>query len=618
MCGICGTTAAGDGRSLAAINAALAHRGPDDEGLHIDRAAGVGLAARRLAIIDVEGGHQPIANEDRAVWAVLNGEIYNHPSLQQHLRRRGHRLRSRTDTEVLVHLYEDHGARLVHAIEGMYALAVWDARARRLLLARDRFGEKPLFYALRGGDLWFASELTALLRGLPGGLELDPAGVDAYLRLGYVPGPGSIAQGVRQLPPGSTLTWDAKRRRAEVETYWAPPPSPERNGARYGDLVAETRELLERSVRSRLISDVPLGVFLSGGVDSTLIAALAAREAAQPLRTFTVGYQDGDVNETGAAGRIAAALDTEHSELILGASDVGPAFDRAVGRLDQPLADQAFVALAALARYARRDVTVAVGGEGADELFGGYPRYRWLARAERLRRRLPKAVSGSLAAALGRLPGSRASRLGLVLAPVEPLERHLAWVGAGRGAPPAAVRGPQLGPSGSAPPFELALAGSTIDDLFMRLDQAVWLPGDVLAKADRATMLASLEMRTPYLSRELAEFAATVPAPLHTRGRGKGLLREVLDRIDRESGATQARKLAFRVPAAQWLRGPLAPALREAGHGPLYEQGWLNAGAVERLTDEHLAGRTDRSAALWPVLVLARWFESAVDGAKHA
>jgi asparagine synthase (glutamine-hydrolysing) len=615
MCGICGATSAWNGSALSAMNAAMVHRGPDDEGIYIDQESGVGLGARRLSIIDVEGGHQPIANEDGTVWAVLNGEIYNHPSLQKHLLERGHRLASRTDTEVLVHLYEDHGAQFVHALEGMFALALWDARRRLLVLARDRFGEKPLFYAERGGELTFASELKPLLRGLSCSCELDPAAVDAYFVFGYLPGSGSFVRGVRQLEPGSLLVWEQATRSSTTQRYWSPPRMPATQPTPLDELAEETARLLEVSVRSRLISDVPLGVFLSGGVDSTLVAALAAANSSRPLRTFTVGYDVGTVDERRAAYRSAELIGAEHHELVLGEEEVAervPGFIRALG---QPLADEAFVALRALAEFARPEVTVAVGGEGADELFGGYPRYRWLARAEHVPAWLPRAQTARAASVVGRLGGgARTARARDVLLPQTTLQRHVRWVGGPRVDFRAELYGPRLRPYVAvepAPPGfdELASPNGSVEAAFMRLDQMQWLPDDVLLKADRATMQVSLEFRTPFLHRELAEFAASIPGSLHVREGGKLLLRRVLrERLPEASFGR--RKVAFRIPSERWLRAPLRPELLEQlDTSTLYSEGWLQRGPVAGLVSEHFEGR-DRSAILWPIFVLGLWLDS--------
>ena len=618
MCGICGSTDDGRLTRVGRMNAAMVLRGPDDEGSYADERTGVALGARRLSIIDVEGGHQPVCNEDRTVWAALNGEVYNHPALQEQLKARGHRFNSGVDTEVLVHLYEEYGPAMVHALEGMYAFALWDTEKRELLIVRDRFGEKPLFYAEEGGELTFASELDPLLAGLGRDPDLEPAAVDAFFVFGYVPGPGTLVKGIRQLPPGHLLRWRRSDRVVRIEPYWQPQPADGSSGTEpFEDLVAETGRLLEASVRSRLLADVPLGVFLSGGLDSSLIAALAAKVSPRPVKTFTVGYDVGAVSETAEAAKTARELGTEHHELVLTQDELVRRIPSLLAGMDQPLADQALVSLHAIAEHARRDVTGAVGGEGADERFGGYPRYRWLSYGERIRRRVPAPVAAGLASAVRRAPHARAARVADVLEPREVLQRHLDWVTAPRGALRESLYGPEL--RGRVP------AGRVLDDLSARLDgagavpvmarlmvldQRHWLPDDVLVKADRAGMRVSMEIRTPYLHRELAEFAATVPGRVHAGRNGKTLLRALLEQLAPETAARPRPKTAFRVPAADWLRGPLAPLMdQQLGGGAAFAEGWFDRDAAARLVREHRSGSRDASSALWPLLAFGLWLD---------
>jgi asparagine synthase (glutamine-hydrolysing) len=615
MCGISGTTRAGVGESIAAMNHALRHRGPDDEGVYIDKLANVGLGVRRLSVIDVAGGHQPVSNEDQTVWAVLNGEIYNHSALRQRLQVRGHTFMSKSDTEVLVHAYEDFGDDLVHALEGMFAFAIWDGRRRRMLLARDRFGEKPLFYSQQGGALTFASELTALRAGGAGG-EVSPQAIDAFFVFGYIPGPGTILGGVQQLPPGHCLSWEQADGAVAVRGYWAPLPMPSGPCPPFRELVEETQQLLEESVRSRLIADVPLGLFLSGGVDSTLVTALAARNSSVPVKTFTIGYDVGRVNELKPARRIAATLETDHHETVLTLDDVKTRVPDVLAALDQPIADQALVASHALAQDARREVTVAVGGEGADELFGGYPRYQWLAKSLQLQRRIPAVAHAGAGAAFGvfPLPG-RAQRLRDMFLSGPSRARHFQWVTGRRPALRSRLYGPRLRSELAKERQwleEMAPAGPELDGEIagiLRLDQTMWLPDDVLAKADRASMLVSLEVRTPYLDRRLAEFAFTIPAAIHCDGQGKSLLRAVLAGILPETWAGRP-KAAFRVPSAEWLRGPLATSLSDQlRNGRLYRDRWFDGDAVTHIAREHQSQRRDWSSVIWPIYALGVWMD---------
>ena len=585
--------------------AALRHRGPDDEGVHVDSGTQVAIGATRLSIIDVAGGHQPLSNEDGTVWAVLNGEIYNHPQLQRQLKEAGHRMSSRCDTEVLVHLYEEYGSEMVSGLDGMFAFAILDLRKRSVLLARDRFGEKPLFMTGEG-PLAFASEIVALTRaGLGGGI--DPGAVREYLERSYICGPRTIVEGIIQLLPGHTLEMDCATGRRTVRRYWRPP------GYNAGSLgvnprtaVAEAKQLLEQSVRSRLISDVPLGVFLSGGVDSTLIASMAAACTDAPVRTYTVGYEVGAFNEFDAARKSADAISSIHTEVMIRDNDVIPLFDDLMGKMDQPIADQALLASYAVSKRARQDVKVVVGGEGADEIFVGYPRYLWLRRGEDVRHRAGAALRYGEALAL-RAPSPRIrARADALLGHGTLMQRNQAWLTGDRAPEVAKVLGPRL--VGVGPQIRTHEDGlpAGIPGI-LNFDQVEWLPHDVLAKADRSSMLASLEVRTPYLSAQVAEFAAAVPIGLHMRAGGKYLLRSVLAQMMSARFARQP-KTAFRVPAAKWLAGPLAGRLKsEANDGPMVRDGWVDGGVLGTTITEHMCGHADRSDILWPLLCLGTW-----------
>ena len=609
MCGICGTSWLENEPTLSAMSAALVRRGPDDDGSFLDHTSRVSLAARRLSIIDVPGGHQPIQNETGTVTVVFNGEIYNFQLLRNRLLERGHRFTTQADTEVLVHLYEEYGPDLVHALEGMFAFALWDSERALLVLARDRFGEKPLFYTERDGRLSFASELHALVAGGVCDWDLDPEAIDEYFTFGYIAPPASVVRSVSQLPPGHLLLWYPGTA-AEVRQYWMPPRQASTLAGSLDELVDEVEQILSASVRSRLVADVPVGVFLSGGVDSALLTALAARTSSR-LKTFTVTYDTGQVGEGAAARRSAELVGADHHELVLTERDLAANAEGYLANLDQPVADEAFVALRAVSEFARREVKVAVGGEGADEIFSGYPRYRWLARSVALERWTPARVrrrAGALAAAL---PG-RGGRLERVLTTAPLADRHLDWVTDGRRRFRHSLYGPRMRQyaervsAGGTPNGVEAETNGNVEGLLMRLDQEHWLPGDVLAKADRASMQASLELRTPYLHRELVEFAATIPPAEH---RGKRLLRRALDRS--LLAAIDSRpKTAFRTPTADWLRGVLAPALgRQLAESRLYEDGWFDRGAVRRVVEDHTAGQ-DRSKVLWPLFVLSTWLDT--------
>ncbi len=616
MCGIAGSTEDPDGRAVRAMCATLRHRGPDDEGVHSDPAATVSIGARRLSVIDVDGGHQPLCNEDGSVWAAFNGEIYNHRELREELSRRGHTFSTAGDTEVLVHLYEEYGDAMVHALEGMFAFAIWDERERRLLLARDRFGEKPLFVHEHDGELLFASELTALLEVKPALRELDPYAIDAFFVFAYVPGPGTVVPGVRQLPPGHLLSWTRERRRGELRSWWAPPRLGARRRESFAAIAAEASELFEQSVGTRIVADVPVGVFLSGGVDSTLVASAAARASSRPLQTFTVGYDVGSVDETGRAREVAARLGSEHHEVTLTLADVAERVPKLLASLDQPLADRATVPLHALSEFARPRVTVALGGEGADELFGGYPRYRRLEQARRVHAALPALATRPLAAAsracAGWAPASRAARR---LASTSLLERNLDWATAERRDARAALYGPRLADLRHDRVLgDLALRAGELDGgatarWLMRLDQVHYLPDDVLVKTDRASMLVSLELRTVFLHAGLAELAGSLDTSMHLGGVGKALVHAMLPPgLLPSGGRGRYRKTAFRVPAAQWLRGPLAATIDEQlERGTIFSEGYFDRGAAERLAREHASAERDHSDRLWPLLAFGLW-----------
>jgi asparagine synthase (glutamine-hydrolysing) len=623
MCGIAGSTEDPDGRRVRAMCATIHHRGPDDEGVHSDPASGVSIGMRRLSIMDVAGGHQPLHNEDGSLAVICNGEIYNHPQLREDLLARGHVFATSSDTEVLVHLYEEYGEELVHALDGMFAFALWDERRGRLLLARDRFGEKPLFLHERGGELTFASEVTALLEVMAHRPELDPAAIDAFFVFAYVPGPGTIVPGVRQLPPGHLLSWERAGSGCRERAWWTAGAEDLAPQERFDSALAEARRLFEESVRRRMISDVPLGVFLSGGVDSTLVAIAAAQASSKRLQTFTVGYDVGSVSETAQARRTAAYLDSEHHEVTLTQEIVAERAPALLAGLDQPLADRALLPLNVLSEFARPRVTVALGGEGADELFGGYPRYRWLGRSRRAEAALPAGAAAPIGALLrgttarvGR--GERAARR---LTPAPLLERNLDWVTSERRHRRAALYGPRMGAVGDgqvtadlaaragAPPRGGRRDGNSTVRWLMHLDQVDYLPDNVLFKTDRAGMLASLEIRTVFLNRELADFAASLDTSVHLAGGGKAIVRAMLpEGVINTSRLGRYRKTAFRVPAADWLRGPLAGALDgQLERGSIYAEGYFDREAARALVREHRAGGCDHSELLWPLLSLGLW-----------
>jgi asparagine synthase (glutamine-hydrolysing) len=614
MCGIAGFLAPPGERAdrglVERMVATLRHRGPDGTGVYVDGRAGLGVA--RLRVIDLETGDQPIANEDGSVHVVLNGEIYDFAALRAGLIERGHRVTTRSDTEVLVHLWEESGENLLERIPGMFAFALWDRRRERLLLARDRMGEKPLYWARRGGWLVFASELRALLAHPEIGRELDLEGVARYLAYDCIPEPASIVRGVAKLPPAHFLL--ASGDRVAVRPYWEIPFQPEPAVAE-ATWCERIRDELDRAVRCRLVSDVPLGCFLSGGLDSTAVTATAARMA-PGIRTFSVGYSEGRHDERSFARLAAARLGTRHEELVVSAADVGGVLERMGSLLDEPLSDMSFAPLYLLSVAARESVTVALTGDGGDELFGGYESMAaawWHGRFALL----PFALRRALASAAGRLPCTPAplrtffdslrddARGGAQLLNGGVAPRHQAAL-----LSPAA----RAALAGFDPYADLAarLAGDAALDEGARLIRqfcAFYLAGVNLANSDRASMATGLELRAPLLDHAFVELTGRIPSPLKLRGllRPKALFkRAVKDRVPPE--ILSRPKQGFRVPVDAWFRGPLSGFLRDVlSPARLARGGVFDTRTVERFVAEHLGGARDHAELLWALLGFELW-----------
>jgi len=608
MCGIYGMVGAATPEVLGRMSAALVHRGPDGDGTAVRGLAAIGC--RRLAIIDVAGGAQPMENEAGDVIAVCNGEIYNHRALRAALERRGHRFRSRSDAEVLPHLYEERGVDCVEALDGMFALALWDVARGRLLLARDRMGEKPLYHATTSHGVLFASEPKALLASGYVGREPDWGALSAYLRAGYVPYPASPFAHIRKLPPGGRLVLEGEHLRADrywdVAPFLAAPPLE----LSLEDAAAALRGHLARAVEAALVSDVPLGVLLSGGLDSTAVASVAHSLTGE-LATFALGFDVPEFDEREHALRAARALGTLHRTLTItpslfleGVRDLGPL-------LDEPLADPALVPTFLLARFARTHVKTVLVGEGADELFAGYPTYLGGALAGRYGR-LPAALRAAVAAAAPVLGAPRGNttlryllRRFLEAADAPPPARHRTWTGCLDAARLGAITDPD-GPL-AAPPEPEPLPARTDVDGLLGLDLTGYLPDDLLAKLDRASMAASLEGRAPFLDHRLVEFACRLPVGLKLRGLAtkRVLRRAVADLVPR---ATRRRiKRGLTVPLAAWLAGPLLPFARATL--ARLDPGVVRPQAVRALLDEHAARRRDNRRELWALIMLQLWRE---------
>jgi asparagine synthase (glutamine-hydrolysing) len=641
MCGICGKVLTESGNVEPALVcrmcAALVHRGPDEEGSY--HAPGVALGMRRLAIIDLTPGRIPVQNEDGTVTVVFNGEIYNYRALREDLLRRGHRFATETDTEVLVHLYEDEGERLVERLNGMFAFALWDARRRRLVLARDRLGEKPLVYRHGSDSLTFASELGALLcdPAVPRGV--DPVALHYYFAFGRVPAPLTIYSGVRKLPPAHVLVYE--RGEVRLWRYWR--PSFARKLRLSEDEWCEgILHHLERSVRLRLISDVPLGAFLSGGVDSSAVVAAMARAGAHPVRTFTIGFEDQEFSELPYARMVAERYGTEHHEFVL-RPDAAEVLPRLVRHFGEPFADSSAIPTYYVSRETRRYVTVALTGDGGDESFAGYEWFVAL-KAGLLYGRLPAPVRRAIAGALGALPEFPQRR-----GPLQLLRR------ARRFAAALAGRRPTL----AGTMFEL-LGGYSqarlLDGLYTPQMQAIaarhdpatlrqatmdeydgddplealayaqlltLLPDAFFTKVDIASMACSLECRAPFADHELVEFAAQIPFHLKMGGPVAGfgpkyLLKKALAKEWLPRQVLYREKRGFSMPLARWLREELRPMLLDLlGESALRDQPYLEPRAVQRMIDEHFSGRANHAARLWPLLVFQLW-SSACAGSTPA
>lgn len=618
MCGIAGIMdIAGrrpvDPALLRRMTDSLAHRGPDGRGFHA--APGIGLGHRRLAIIDVAGGQQPLFNEDETVAVSFNGEIYNFQELAVELKAKGHRFRTHSDTEVIVHAWEEWGASSLGRFRGMFAFALWDERQQTLLLARDRFGKKPLYYALLdNGLLLFASEMKALLACPQLPRRIDPRAVEDYFAYGYVPESKSIYSDVRKLPPAHSLI--VRRGRP------LPSPSP------YWDLAFEERpigeqdaeqELLERlrqAVSMRLISEVPLGAFLSGGVDSSAIVGMMA-ETSDHVNSFSIGFSQAEFDETEYADRVAAQYGTRHHRRIVDANDFD-LVERLIRIYDEPFADASAIPTYRVCALARERVTVALSGDGGDELLAGYRRYRWHQSEERLRRLLPDGVRRPVLGLLGglypkldwapRCLRAKATLMELAENTVEgyflnvsvlndQIRQRLFAAGLQRELQGYHAK-EEIGRHFAVAPTDNPLSAAQYADI------KTYLPGDILTKVDRASMANSLEVRAPLLDHDFAAWTASIPAALKLRrGEGKYILKRALERrLPRD--ILYRPKQGFAVPLAAWFRGPLRERVRSAVMGPrLMETGWFNAGFVRSAFEQHVAGLRDYSSLIWSLLI---------------
>ena len=610
MCGICGLLAPSgrpDPALVEQMTDALVHRGPDEGS--VDAFGRCVLGHRRLRVIDLATGSQPVGNERGDVTAVFNGELYNFRRLRTELA--GHEVRGSGDTPVIPHLYEESGPGFVSRLEGMFAIALWDAGRERLVLARDRVGKKPLLWArLPDGTLAFASELKALLR-VPGlRRELDPAALDAYLALQYVPS-GAALRGVEKLAPGHVLV--AENGSVRVERYWSLTPRDETLGET--EWLERVREAVGEAVRRRLVADVPLGALLSGGIDSSIVVAEMARAGGR-VRTFTVGFGDERYDERAYARAVAERYGTEHEEIVV-EPDVTELLPRLARAFDEPLGDEAALPELVVSELARQRVTVALTGDGGDEAFAGYERYAAVGLAERVALPGAGAAARLLRWAGRREPRSRSNRAGrlLELGALPPAERY----GRLMEVFPAALRAELWEPAfvaRPAPAWELLGPVEAGISGLQRLDVRTYLPGDLLLKADIASMAHSLELRSPLLDHAVLELGVSLPDSLKIEGRrGKVALRRAFaDALPPEVAGRG--KTGFGVPIARWFREELQPLARDVLLGEtLRARGQLRPRTVERLLDDHASGRADHAHRLWCLLMLELWQTHHVDGA---
>jgi asparagine synthase (glutamine-hydrolysing) len=607
------------------MNETLVHRGPDSDGSIIDGPCG--LAMRRLSIIDLAGGDQPISNEDGRIQVVQNGEIYNYRELMDELRGRGHRFATQSDTEVMVHLYEDHGPGFVERLRGMFALAIWDSRQRRLVLARDRFGIKPLYYRVADGQLSFASELKALLRQPGFSREIDHRALESFLAFNSIPAPQTIFKEARKLPAGHLLV--AEDGEVEISRYARPEPVPADRvrGEGEGVLAEELRERLRDSVRAHLVSDVPVGVLLSGGIDSCSLTALAAQESGYQVSTFSIGFEESSFDELEQARLVAGRYGTDHHELVL-RPDAVELLPKLVEAFDEPFGDSSALPTYLVSQLAAGTVKVVLSGEGGDELFGGYYTYV----ADRLAPRVGRAAP-LLRPLVERLPSSsgkvsfdyKAKRF-VRGAHLPPVERHHAW----KEIFSPAAQSELLATPPESDPLDLYRAryreteGAQELARLQDLDLGIYLVDDLLVKTDRASMAHSLEARVPYLDPVVAELALALDTKQKIRGFSKKrLLRKaVAPLLPRE--VIRGRKQGFSIPVAAWLRGELEPFAREVLSPETIErQGCLRPEVVTRVLDRHTSGKEDLSRQIWGLLAFTLWFdryarEPAATGAAAA
>jgi asparagine synthase (glutamine-hydrolysing) len=620
MCGIAGAIAPASSpvtrETIARMLDVLAHRGPDGHGIAeyaTARGERVLLGHRRLAIIDPEGGKQPMCDDEAGLAITFNGEIYNFRELREELEACGHRFALHSDTEVLLRAYQRWGDRVVERLRGMFAFAIWDARAQRLFLARDRFGEKPLFVVEANGGLFFASEIKALLELPVARPGVNLSAVWDFLAYRYVPGPGTLFEGVRKLSPGTCATWQDGK--LTERRYWAPPDGQARGTRREtrgeGEMVEEFLSRLDDSVRTQMVSDVPFGAFLSGGLDSSTIVALMTRHNAH-VKTFSVGFGEGGYSELAYANVVARHFGTQHHELIVGFDDIVENLPRLVGYRDAPVSEPSDIPIYMLAKEASKSVKMVLTGEGSDEILGGYPKHVFERFASSWQL-LPGYVRHSLIAPLTQsLPyGFRRAKTAVANLNIEDWrERYVRWFGAldHRERDELSVLRMNGHPvQANVPPFDASPGSSTLRRM-LYFDQTSWLPDNLLERGDRMTMAASIESRVPFLDHELAQFVSTLPDRCRVKGlKTKWILREA-GRSLIPDAILERKKVGFRVPVNQWFQGPLKEYLCDHLKGTESKtRAYFDPQVLDRMLDDHIEGRQNHEKLLWALLNLEIW-----------
>ena len=624
MCGIAGIVTWEKGRRVLSplihqMCETLVHRGPDDEGIYAE--GGVGLGMRRLSIIDVTGGHQPVHNEDKTVWIVFNGEIYNFPDLRQELESRGHQFYTNTDTETIVHLYEDLGSECVTKLRGMFAFAIYDERRRSVLLARDRLGIKPLHYAWHDGDLLFGSEIKAILAAAPELKEIDHPALREFFYFGYIPDPNTAFTEIRKLPPGHLIEFSAEHPEPRIRQYWDVPSYGTHAPSSEEECLQEMEERLAEAVRIRLISDVPLGALLSGGTDSSIVVALMARASPKPVKTFAIGFKDSAFNESQYAKLVAQKFHTDHHELIV-EPNLEATLTSLTSSLEEPFGDSSMLPTYFVSCLARQHVTVALSGDGGDELFAGYDRYAvhmkrrifdaippWAGRwyREQVYPRLPLAMRGRKFSYNVTLPWDE--RYLDSISFISGVEQHSHLLS------PDFQGGGRNDPLNS---FRSYLQQASAEDNLSRilyLDTKTYLAGDILTKVDRMSMAASLEVRVPILDHLFVEWVTGLPISWKWRDHHrKFIFKKLAERLGVPAAVLHRPKQGFALPLVHWMRNELREEMARVLLEPrTLQRGYFNRQGIESLLEEHFRGRRDQSATLWLLMIFELWHRNFLE-----